>query len=513
MRNPFSPNAGRTGEPALAAATFVIGVGVMAVEITASRLLAPYFGASMFVWTSLIVTVLVALAVGYHIGGKMASKDVGTEMVGFLSCGASALLVVGMLIIPSFSSAISGLLIDLSSASIALFLGSLIVTMIVFAAPVFLMAMSGPILLKEWSRHGDVGAIAGRYFAVSTVGSVVGTVAPTLFLVPALGARGTMYGTAAMFFALGLALSKRWRKLFAAFALAIALVPHALPAHAPGDVVMERESPYQLIRVAQEGDKRYLIFNEGSGIQSVYSPGRERTGFYYDYMGLVPLMRERAPGAPHRALIVGLAGGTIAQRYSSLVGSDAGIALTGVEVDPAVIDTARKYFGLDATGVRVVNEDGRTFIRSSKDAYDAVIVDAYSTQLYIPPHLATREFFSLAKGRLVPGGVFAMNVNAPDDASRLLRALTNTAASVFAHVLVVQVKDSWNHVVLASDAPFDAQDVAWRIPPGYEDIRDALLRARTVAYAPGSEVFTDDRAPVEFLTDSMVVAQAFGGRK
>ncbi|HSD12121.1 MAG TPA: fused MFS/spermidine synthase, partial [Patescibacteria group bacterium] len=417
MWNPFA-RAAMSGEPALASATFVIGVGVMAVEITASRLLAPYFGASMFVWTSLIVTVLVALAAGYHLGGKMAAKNAGMEMVGLLSCGAAALLVVGMLIIPTFSSAISGLLISLSSASIALFLGSLVVTMVVFAAPVFLLAMCGPMLLKEWSRHGDVGAVAGRYFAVSTIGSVIGTVAPTLFLVPAIGARGTMYSVAALFLVLGIAVSRRRGRYFAAFAVAFVLVPSVMPTRVPPDVVMERESPYQLIRVADEGDRRFLIFNEGSGIQSVYSPGDERTGFYYDYMGLVPIMRPRAPGAPHRALIIGLAGGTIAQRYASLAGSRDGIDLTGVEVDPAVIDTAREYFGLDETGVRVVNEDGRTFLRSSADAFDAIIVDAYSTQLYIPPHLATREFFSLAKPRLAAGGVLAMNVNAPDDGSR-----------------------------------------------------------------------------------------------
>ncbi|MEY4744621.1 MAG: hypothetical protein RL272_566 [Candidatus Parcubacteria bacterium] len=509
MRNPFARNSGY-GEPALAAATFVIGIGVMAVEITASRLLAPYFGASMFVWTSLIVTVLVALAAGYHLGGKMASKGAGVEMVGFLSCGAAACLVVGMMIIPSFSSAISGMLAGLSSASITLFLGSLAVTAIVFALPVFLLAMSGPILLKEWSALGDVGAIAGRYFAVSTVGSVVGTVAPTLFLVPAIGARGTMFATAAMFLALGVALSRRWRGLFASFVIATAILPQAMPSRVPADVVMERESPYQLIRVAEEGGRRFLIFNEGSGIQSVYSPGPERTGFYYDYMGIVPLMRPRTAGAPHHALIVGLAGGTIAQRYSSLLGTDAGIELTGVEVDPAVIDTARKYFGLDETGVHVVNEDGRTFIRSTRDTYDAIIVDAYSTQLYIPPHLATREFFSSAKEKLSAGGVFAMNVNAPDDGSRLLKALTNTAASAFAHVVVVQVKDSWNHIVMASDSPIDAAGTAWRVPPGYEDIRDALTASRAVAYDPRAEIFTDDRAPVEFLTDSMVVAQALG---
>ena len=308
MWNPFAPRIAKNNEATLAAATFVIGIGVMAIEITASRLLAPYFGASMFVWTSLIVTVLVALSAGYFFGGQAAGKNIGIEAVGFLSCGAAVLLVVGMLIIPSFSSAISGILIGLSSASIALFLGSLAVTMIVFAAPVFLLAMSGPILLKAWSALGDVGTISGRYFAVSTIGSVIGTVAPTLVLVPTFGARKTVLIVAAMFIVLGIALSRNWRKHFAAVGISLALLPMGMPSRIPNDVIMERESPYQLIRVSEQGDRRFLIFNEGSGIQSVYSPARPRTGFYYDYMGIVPLIRPREDGAPHRALIIGLAG-------------------------------------------------------------------------------------------------------------------------------------------------------------------------------------------------------------
>ncbi|HTK04666.1 MAG TPA: fused MFS/spermidine synthase [Candidatus Eisenbacteria bacterium] len=512
MWNPFARRGGGPGEPVIAAATFVIGIGVMAIEITASRLLAPYFGASMFVWTSLIVTVLVALSVGYFFGGRFASRGAGLEIVGFLSCGAAALLVFGMLVIPSFSTAVSGLLVGLSTASIALFLGSLVVTMIVFACPVFLMAMSGPILLKAWSAHGDVGAISGRYFAISTIGSVIGTVAPTLVLVPTIGARGTIYAISGMFLLLGLILAVKWRKLALTMTLALALVPLALP-HVPKDVVMERESPYQLIRVAQDGDRRYLIFNEGSGIQSVYVPGHERTGFYYDYLGLLPLMHPKATGETHRGLIIGLAGGTAAVRYPSMVSDAARIELTGVEVDPAVIDTARRWFALDETGVRVVNADGRVYLQTTRENYDSILVDAYSTQLYIPPHLATKEFYTLAKTRLAAGGVLAMNVNAPSDESRLLRALTATAASVFGHVIVVPVSGSWNHLVLASDEPFDIEAAARRVPEDYGDIRESLLASSVVPHDPAAEVFTDDRAPVEFLTDSMIVAQAFGHAK
>lgn len=508
MWNPFAKKESKADERVLALATFVIGIGVMAVELTASRLLAPYFGASMFVWTSLIVTVLIALSIGYYLGGKAASKGVGTDAVGFLCCAAATLLVFGMFVIPSFSTAISGVLVGLSSASIALFLGSLAVTMLVFAAPLFLLGVSGPILLKTWSSLGDVGTISGRYFAVSTVGSIVGTVAPTLILVPTIGARNTIFAVAALFFAVGLGLAREWRRYFFVLAIAIGILPFTMPQRSPHDVLEEIESPYQLIRVSeQENGWKYLIFNEGSGIQSVKVPPGQRTGYYYDYMGIVPMLRPREDGRVHRGLIIGLAGGTVAERYASFVGSRHGIELTGVEVDPAVIDVARRQFDLDATGVKVVNEDGRTFFLHGEEQYDAIIADAYSTQLYIPPHLATREFFALAKTRLVDGGVFVMNVNAPSEESRLLKALMNTAASTYRHVVVMPIPESWNHLVFASDEPIDLASLADAVPPGFYDVSEAMRWAREVAYDPRGEVFTDDRAPVEFLTDSMILAQ------
>ena len=136
--------------------------------------------------------------------------------------------------------------------------------------------------------------------------------------------------------------------------------------------------------------------------------------------------------------------------------------------------------------------------------------DAYSTQLYIPPHLATKEFFALAKTKLVENGVFVMNVNAPNQDSRLLKALVNTVAAVYPHVTVMPVEDSWNHLVFASDAPIDFAEVATRIPDAYDDVRAAAVTARVAQHDPDAEIFTDDRAPVEFLTDSMILAQVVG---
>jgi spermidine synthase len=282
----------------------------------------------------------------------------------------------------------------------------------------------------------------------------------------------------------------------------------AMPQPTLADVIYERETPYQLLRVSEADDgTRYLIFNEGSGVQSVYVPNGGRTHFYYDYMGIVPLLR---PAESHRGLIIGLAGGTAAEKYGSFA-PEIELNLTGVEVDAEVIAAARQHFELDRRDVTPVNADGRMFLLNEQqrraEKYDAIVSDAYSTQLYIPPHLATREYFALVRERLTASGVLVMNVNAPSVDSRLLKALTNTVAAEFPHVTVVDVQNSWNHLVLASNQPLDLEEVATRVPDGFGDVAADLAAARTVKFDQAGEVFTDDRAPVEFLTDSMIVSQ------
>lgn len=499
--NPATPS-----EFLLGVVAFVVGAGVMAVELTASRLLAPYFGASFFVWTSLIVTVLFALSVGYWVGGLAAAKGDGVRTVGYLLCGAAVLLLAGLAVAPTFSVTVVSLLADASSATTALFLGSLAVSAFVFAAPVFMLAAVGPILLKAWSAKGDVGRMSGRYFAVSTIGSVLGTVAPTLWLVPAFGARHSIQAVAVAFLLLGAGLLRgRIRVLAPVVVLLLVAYTEASAKGAAAELVLERESPYQLIRVFKDGDRRYLTFNEGAGIQSVYDPSGGRLGMYYDYFGLVPLVRPPGPNGQDVA-VIGLAAGTAVRQYGSIIKDD--YRFTGVEVDQQVIDVARQEFGLDGLGIDVVNEDGRMFLSSTDRRFDVIIVDAYSVQLYIPAHLATEEFFQLVKSRLKPGGVLVMNVNAPRDDSPLLMALGNAVASAFADVRVVPLPEAWNRIVFAGAEPIDFDAVSRSLPEAFADMRAVLAGAYRVTRDTEAMSFTDDRAPVEFLTDAMIVGEA-----
>jgi len=499
------------GEGRLAVAAFTVGMGIMAVEITASRILAPYFGASMFVWTSLIVTILLALSIGYWAGGRLAERVEGRLCLGPLLMAAAALLIVGERIINWFTLTLTDFLFAAESAFAVLFLGSFVVSFVVFALPVFLAAAAGPVILKEWSRTGqDIGRVSGRYFALSTVGSALGTVLPTLVLVPQLGARLTTLLFAAIFLAVGALLLPRRRRLLAGLVglpLAASLIWSPTPRSEK--VIHETETPYQLIRVEQDGPWRHLKFNEGLGIQSVYAPDEAQTLMYYDYLAALPGVRGLTEDGS--AVFLGLAGGSAVRQFQSQLRPEELPEMTGVEVDPGVIEVARRYFALDELPLEVVNQDARVFLAARARRHDFIFVDAYSTQIYIPPHLATVEFFRLLASRLGDGGIAAFNINAPSEDSPLLRTLLNSISAVFPEVQLVPVSGSWNYIVVASSRPFELGPAATALPAGYARVARDLRSARSVTHDPAGPVFTDDRAPVEMMTDKMVLEAFLGG--
>jgi len=488
---------------------FDVGLGAMAVEMIASRLLTPFFGASFFVWTSLILTILVALAVGYWLGGIMAERGVDDAFIGWLLIAVGGLLAAGIWISGGFSASLVSVVASFPNAAIALFLGSLTAAAVIFALPVMVMGALGPILMKRLAVGGDVGRASGRYLFYSTLGSVAGTLLPALVLIPNIGSRFSLELVALMFAGLGLAALPRSKKIAAAVLILPLLGLNAVWTPAAGPELYKHESPYQLIRVTEAAGRRYLIYNEGAGIQSVYDPGSDRrTGMYYDYFGLLPLLRPFRSG-DHRVAVIGLAGGAAVRRYPSFLPPGQAIDFVGVEIDGSVIDAARRWLGLDDLPVRVVDQDGRDFLRSTPDRFDSIIVDAYSNQLYIPAHLATGEFFRLVRERLNPGGVMAMNINVNGTDSALFRSLTAAVAGQFADVVALPVRDHYNYIVLASDEPLDLAALAGRLPPGYEDIQVGLLDAVRVRPDAAVRPLTDDWAPVEYMTESMIVAEAF----
>lgn len=490
-------------------AAFISGMATMGVEMTASRLLAPYFGASLFVWTSLIVTVLLAMSFGYWFGGRIAKNADPERVLGLIYGAAGAIIGLSSWIVSLLSPRVSTLVFGGGgSAAVALFAGSFAVSFAVFALPVFMLAAAAPLLMAGIAKHDDVGHASGTYFLVSTLGSVVGTVAPGLLLVPFLGSRLTLLAFAAALLLLGFTISLRRDKMLAIFIALPALSGFA--AHVPADahVLYSGESPYQHIRVETKDGANRLLFNEGLGVQSVYDPsGKISEYFYFDAFAVVPFIAGAAD-RPHDVAIIGMAGGSAARSYQA--GIPSGLAaITGVEIDPQVTELARKYFALDQTGATTVNEDGRIFLARSEKTYDVIIADAYSVQLYIPSHLATKEFFALAKSRLKPGGVFVMNIAAANFKSPLLVAVANSVAASFPNVKIAKMPGSWNHLLFASDQPLDLTAADEQLPAAYNPVIGAMHNAVTFDFDAKKPVFTDDKAPVEFYTDTMVVEAVF----
>lgn len=495
----------------LAATAFVTGASVMAVELTSSRVLAPYFGTSIMVWTSLIVANLVGLSFGYWTGGRLAAAQHDPRKVlGRCIATGAILLIFVTWFADSFSTAVAALFFGFTLSTLVLFAGSLVVSFLMFAAPVFFLAIAGPVIVKEWTKSsgGDVGAVAGRYFAVSTLGSVVGTVLPVLVLVPTVGTRATIMIVSVALMGVSipfLGARARW--------VLVALLVYTLGLLANQSAVLrtdERyrtESPYQLIRVMDSGDGSSYVYGDAA-IMSAYADDGGRTGLYYDYLGVLPYMLGYQDDDDFA--VVGFAAGSIARQFRSTSASAASAHIVGVEIDPKMVDVGRELFGADELGVETVVADGRVWLRDTDRRFDAIAFDAFSA-VSTPPHLASREFFTLVRSRLKEGGIIGINILSPSVSAPLVRTVSNTLASVFGHVLIVPVAGSaWNHIVLASDALLDPAAIADRLPEGYEDI-GAMVRHSAIAaeFDPDVEVLTDDRAPTELMTDVMAVAEAF----
>lgn len=491
--------AGRRDWPLLVVA-FVAGLVSLAFEITLARLLAPAFGTSLFVWTNVIGMILVGLSLGAFLGGRIADRWPRPRLLGWI-CAGTALFI---LVLPSIAAPLLQLASRaLTDRSASIFLASLAACLAVAFPPMLALGTVSPFVVRLRARALDeVGGDAGGVSAIATAGSILGTFLPTLWTIPALGVRLTILALGALLLASSLLLlGLRWIPLLALVGAAWWL-PFQL-VRGP-DTVAVAESQYQFIAVDQSADgTRTLRLNEGQAIHSIYRPGQLRSGTVYDAFGLLTAMHG---GALSTMSNIGLAGGTIAHLYQQLYPD---VRVTGVEIDPGVIELGRRYFTLDEPNLRVVNQDGRIALATMPDTYDAIAVDAYR-QPYIPFHLATREFFELCRSRLNPGGIFAMNVATISRDDAVLTSILNTLAGVYGEVWVWRVPDATNFLVVASDTPGLMERLrAGPVPPELADLQALVLRdAERVRPDPTQLVLTDDRAPVELFTDRMLLDAA-----
>ena len=488
---------------ALAALVFGAGTGTLATEIAASRLLAPYFGSSTIVWANLIGIVLAGLAFGYWLGGRIADRRPEPRLLGLIVLAAAVWVAITPFVARPFLDAAVGNLDDASAGAV---IGSFFAVLLLFAPAVVLLGMVSPFAIRlAISDVETAGAVAGRFYALSTAGSLLGTFVPALIAIPLIGTQRTLLGTAVLLaLSASFLLGRKVLVLAAVLAALVAVPPGAVKAES--GLLYEEDSLYQFIQVVERpGGRRILRLNEGVAVHSVWRADTVLTGGVWDaFLALPPLL-----GRPLRSVaILGNAAGTTA-RALGVFYPDARI--DGVELDPAVSRVGRKYFGMDDNPRLTVHDaDARPFLRRTDERYDLIIVDAYH-QPYVPFYLATREFFRLARERLEPGGILALNVaSVPGDES-LLDGISGTLTHEFEAVAVWPAL-RFNKILLAFEEPKPIfGDLVYDGPRELRSLRELLVRQLRFVREEAKRPWTDDRAPVEWVTDRMIVEYAARG--
>lgn len=446
---------------------------------------------------------LVALSIGYWLGGRVADRHPHLRNLCLLVLGASLLIAV----IPFAARPFLAFSADaFETLSFSTFVGSLFGVLVLVAVPVTLLGAAAPWAVRIAVADVDEsGRVVGRLYAISTFGSLLGTMLSALLLIPQLGTQRTFLVFAlAMALVASLGIGWRYVAVPAALALALSIPVGTIKAADTGTVLYEAETVHQYARVVERPDgTRLLELNEGQGVHSLLRPNSYLTGDYWDgHLILHAAARERPP---RRVAILGNAGGTIARAFGRYFPAT---AVDAVEIDGELTELGRRFFDLRNPRMTVYDEDARPWLRRVDGGYDAITVDAYR-QPYIPFYLTTREFFELAAERLTASGVVIVNAGHPEGGEELVRVLGRTMATVFPTVLRYPMEPTNTLLVGGGEgvSPERLRANAAALPA---DLRPVALAAAAGIEAPlpGGEVFTDDHAPVEWLIDTSLLEYA-----
>ena len=487
---------------------FFSGVSVMAVELGASRLLAPYFSSSQIVWTIIIGTIMIAMALGNIFGGKSADKNPNPDRlysrILFASVWIACIPFLGKFVILGVSA-----LLIVSVNTNFLIWSAFFTCMIVFVFPLFLLGTVTPSLVKYTvDSLDDNGKTVGTLGAFNTIGSILGTFVPTFISIPAVGTSATFLIFSGILLIISLlyfifSKSGKVKSIVATVVFAVCCVVSTSFGFAfwEKDLTFEGESVYNYLQVKDNEKRTALSTNVLFGVQSVYMKSGELSGMYYDYAMSAPLMADT--NGTKDILILGMGTGTYAKQCMNYLDN---VTVEGVEIDEKITALAREYFDLPES-VKVTTYDGRAFLNVSDKKYDVIMVDAYQ-DITIPFQMSSVEFFRLVKSHLSTNGVMVVNMNMRSEKSDGINTwLSDTIADVFGEVYTVDVTGSTNRVLFASDNT-DMLDV---FSENTEKLPDSSLSdmmrnvsENLVKYEGGDRILTDDKAPVELLGMSVI---------
>jgi len=505
----------------------------MTIELSAVRLLAPWFGASAGVWTNVIGVVLFGLALGYLGGARLSMRPDPERQLVRLLCAAA----VAAAFLPAAAGPIARWFmpagVPLHDAAELLVWGSLAATLLLFSPAAILLGAVGPVAVEatQQTYGGGAGMAGGRVLGLSTLGSLVGTFGATHALLPGVGVRVTFLLAGLALFAAGLLLA--WNGRQGRAAVAAALLVGALgvtldydpPGAGEGEVELAAsDSAYQRVRVIERGAgeelTRYLRVNESlDSYQSIWTPqpGLLGAGYYYDHFALPLAFTDPSnPPARYSVLVIGLGAGTAVRVLEGVAPRATELDIVGFELDPEVVRLGALYFELREGPGRAYYDglDGRAGLAQLERRFDQIVLDAYTNNMEIPPHLATVEFFRALRGALAPGGWLTANIGGFGPEDPVVAAMARTAAEgLGTSVVLVRVPFSRNMTLLArvgGEVPKPG-DASWRFLPALDVLRGPLeLPGAWTQVSPGvsgehgashtlGELLTDDRCPIEWL--------------
>ena len=488
---------------------FFAGMSVMAVELGASRLLAPYFSSSQIVWTIIIGTIMIAMALGNIYGGRAADKNPNPDKL----YGRMIIAAVWIALIPVLGKyiilLISGALIFVVNHYILIW-AAFLACMVIFVFPLFLLGTVTPSLVKYTvDSLDDSGKTVGMLNAANIIGSIIGTFVPTFITIPAVGTSitflifaGILLVLAILYFVTSKIKSVKPVVGIVIFLIACIFGHKSNFAFWDNTLTYEGESIYNYLQVYENDRMVALSTNVLFGVQSVYMKEDGLTGMYYDYAMAAPLMagvQEKEEAQKDMdVLILGMGTGTFATQCNRYFDN---MNIEGVEIDDKITDLSIEYFDFDEN-IPVTTYDGRAYLNAIDKQYDVIMVDAYQ-DITIPFQMSSVEFFRLVADHLTVDGVMVVNMNMRGQSEGSINDyLSDTIASVFDDVYVIDVRGSSNRELYASNSPAALDRLHKNLELTDDENLAAMMRyveSGLSEYEAGEYLMTDDKAPVELL--------------
>lgn len=492
----------------LLALVFLTGASVLVIEVVALRVLAPYFGNTIFTASSVIGVILAALSVGYYVGGRLADRHPSNRwFYGIILLSGGSVLVLQLLTLftlPWFGYRFS------------LMVGPFVAALFLFLVPGVLLGMLSPFVIKLQERNRPdqgIGSISGTVFFWSTLGSICGSFFAGFYLIPRFGVDRILLGVGILLIGLGLpwvfsskSILKRSLVILFGVAMSASIVSAQPVLQYDSRTVFVKDGIYERLYIyddVYEGRPTRFFVQDQSSSGAMFLDSDEHVFDYTKYYKL----HEVFDADVDRALVIG---GGIFTIPKSLIQDLPEVVVDVVEIEPSLVELAQTYFSVPETDrLRSFIQDGRRFLYEQEDSYDFIFGDAYRSLFSVPTHFTTQEFFELAHDRLSEDGIIVLNLigSLSRQKPSFLFSEVKTLQSVFpnSHVFAAtgsHVTDQQNVILVGVKGKTTKDQLLARL----EESSDPFLNTLSDKYIDlerfdfsSAELLTDNYAPVDFL--------------